>query len=74
MSDNKKTFRKSKKNLYPIDFEHGKIPPQAIELEEAVIGALMIDNEALTTIIDIISAESFYKENHQEIFRSINSI
>ena len=37
-----------------IGLEQGKLPPQAIELEEAVLGALMIDKNALNDVIDIL--------------------
>ena len=40
----------------------GKLQPQAIELEQAVLGALMIDNESLSDAIDSLKAEYFYKE------------
>ncbi|MEM9390298.1 MAG: DnaB-like helicase N-terminal domain-containing protein, partial [Bacteroidota bacterium] len=49
----------------------GKIPPQAIELEEAVLGALMLEKDALSTVIDILKPESFYKDAHVEIYRAI---
>ncbi|MFP4094367.1 MAG: replicative DNA helicase [Cyclobacteriaceae bacterium] len=49
----------------------GKLPPQAIELEEAVLGALMLEKEALTTVIDILKPESFYKDSHREIYQAI---
>lgn len=49
----------------------GKLPPQAIELEEAVLGALMLDNEALSDTIDILKPEYFYKLDHQKIFDAI---
>lgn len=51
--------------------ESGKLPPQAIELEEAVLGALMIEKDALTTVVDILQPASFYKESHQRIYNSI---
>ena len=51
--------------------EYGKLPPQAVDLEEAVLGALMLDKEALTDVIDILKKESFYKEDHQQIYQSI---
>jgi len=51
--------------------EYGKIPPQAIDLEEAVLGALMLDKEALTDVIDVLKPESFYREGNQVIFASI---
>ncbi|GAB4396023.1 MAG: hypothetical protein OHK0053_08570 [Microscillaceae bacterium] len=49
----------------------GKLPPQVIELEEAVLGALMIDKEAINQVIDILRPESFYKPSHQEIYRAM---
>ena len=49
----------------------GKVPPQAIELEEAVLGALMLEKDALTAVIDILKVESFYKEAHKVIFQAI---
>ena len=49
----------------------GKLPPQAIELEEAVLGALLLEREALTTVIEILRPESFYKDSHQLIYKSV---
>ena len=51
----------------------GKVPPQAVEVEEAVLGALMLERDALSTMIDILKAESFYKESHQKIYEAIDS-
>ncbi len=48
-----------------------KLPPQALDIEESVLGALMLEKDALTTVIDILKPESFYKEAHQEIYRAI---
>jgi replicative DNA helicase len=48
-----------------------KLPPQALDIEESVLGALMLEKDALTTVIDILKPESFYKETHQEIYRAI---
>ena len=64
----KKTIGKLKSVNGKID---GKLPPQAIELEEAVLGALMLDNEALSDTIDILKPEYFYKIEHQKIFDAI---
>ena len=52
----------------------GKLQPQAIELEQAVLGALMIDNESLSDTIDSLQAEYFYKAEHQKIFEAIVSL
>ena len=64
----KQTKRKLQSVNSKID---GKLPPQAIELEEAVLGALMLDNEALSDTIDILKPEYFYKMEHQKIFDAI---
>ena len=56
-------------NAVPLDF--GKIPPQAVELEEAVIGAIMLEKEAAIAVLDILKPESFYKDAHQKIYRAI---
>ena len=53
---------------------YGKIPPQARDLEEAVIGALLIDKEAVNEAIDILKPEVFYVEAHGIIFRAINQL
>ncbi len=49
----------------------GKLPPQATDLEEAVLGALMLEKDALSSVIDILKPEVFYRDNHQKIFRAI---
>jgi len=51
--------------------EHGKIPPQAVDLEEAVLGAMMLEQDAVSAVIDILKPEVFYKESHQKIFSAI---
>ncbi len=51
--------------------EGGRLPPQAVDLEEAVLGALMLEREALTSIIDLLKAESFYKDEHKEIYSAV---
>lgn len=51
--------------------QNGKIPPQAIDLEEAVIGAMILEQDCILRIIDIISPKSFYKSIHRVIADSI---
>ena len=51
-----------------------KIPPQAIDLEEAVIGAMLIDEKGVNEVIDILSPDIFYKKSHQLIFESIQRL
>jgi len=52
----------------------GKIPPQALELEEAVLGALMLEKDALSSVIDILKPESFYKPAHALIYEAIRTL
>ncbi|MCI2228125.1 replicative DNA helicase [Polaribacter sp. MSW13] len=54
-----------------ISLEKGKIPPQAVELEEAVLGAMMIDKKGIDDVIDILSSDAFYDQKHQEIYAAI---
>jgi len=54
-----------------ISLERGKIPPQALDLEEVVLGAMMIDKKGVDEVIDILSPDAFYKEAHQHIFEAI---
>ncbi|MFC4210820.1 replicative DNA helicase [Pedobacter lithocola] len=52
----------------------GKLPPQALDLEEAVLGALMLEKDALSAVIDILKPEVFYQESHQKIFAAIHML
>ena len=52
----------------------GKLPPQAVDLEEAVLGALMLEKDALSSVIDILKPEVFYRDNHQRIFQAIRTL
>lgn len=52
----------------------GKMPPQARELEEAVLGALMLEKDAFSIVSDILTTESFYEDTHQAIFGAIHNL
>lgn len=54
-----------------ITLEKGKLPPQALELEEAVLGAMMIDKKGVDEVIDILQPDAFYKDAHKYIFEAI---
>ncbi len=73
---NKISTKKRTKPVIPIsqNLEHGKLPPQAVDLEEAVLGALMLEKEAVNAAIDILQPKSFYKEIHQKIFSAIQDL
>lgn len=53
---------------------YGKVPPKATDLEEVVLGALMLESSAFDRVVDLITAESFYLNAHQVIFRAIKSL
>ena len=57
-----------------VNLSAGKIPPQALDLEEAVLGAMLIDEKGVNEVIDILSPEVFYKKSHQLIFESIQRL
>ena len=59
-------------SVFPL--QKGKLPPQAIDLEEVVLGAMMIDKKGVDEVIDILQPEAFYKESHQLIFNAIISL
>ena len=57
-----------------FSLQKGKLPPQAVDLEEVVLGAMMIDKKGVDEVIDILQPEAFYKESHQLIFNAIISL
>jgi len=57
-----------------VNLSDGRIPPQAIDLEEAVLGAMLIDEKGVNEVIDILSPDVFYKKSHQLIFESIQRL
>ena len=54
--------------------ELGKLPPQALELEASVIGALMIEKDAFSSITDLLRPESFYSDQHRHIFEAVQAL
>ena len=54
-----------------INLEQGKLPPQALDLEQVVLGAMMIDKKGVDEVIDILSPYAFYKESHRCIFEAV---
>jgi replicative DNA helicase len=48
-----------------------RVPPQNVEAEQSVLGAILLDNEAINQAIEILTTEDFYRESHREIFRAM---
>ncbi|HWB93367.1 MAG TPA: replicative DNA helicase [Puia sp.] len=70
--DRSKVRRKPSVDLSTMVY--GKVPPQAKELEEAVLGAIMLEKSAFDTVVEILKPECFYLEGHQRIYRSMQSL
>ena len=67
----KRNYRNNKlNNSTPIP-EFGKLQPQAPELEEAVLGALMLEKDAYSIVSDILKPECFYERTNQLIYSAI---
>ena len=47
---------------------HNKIPPQAVDMEESVLGAILIESDVLIKIVDILAPEDFYYEKNGYFF------
>lgn len=59
--------QKEKTILVPAD----KLPPQDIEAEQSVLGALMLDKNAIAKVVDVLEPQDFYRTNHQQMFEII---
>lgn len=64
-------MKSERKNNLHADLTAGKLPPQAIDLEESVLGAIMLEREALHSIVNLISPDVFYNPQHVLIYESI---
>ena len=64
-------FRNKNPQADLSQFVFGKVPPQARDLEEAVLGAVMLEKDALPSIVDFLKPEGFYVEAHQIIYKAI---
>src|SRR5512138_3804794 len=72
LNKDRKQRRKTSSDLSSLVY--GKIPPQAKDLEEAVLGAVMLEKNAFDTVVEILKPECFYVEAHQRIFRAMQSL
>src|SRR5215510_1733315 len=72
LNKDRKSRRKGSIDLSTMVY--GKVPPQAKDLEEAVLGAIMLEKSAFDTIVEILKPECFYVEAHQRIFRAMQGL
>ena len=52
----------------------GLVPPQALELEEVVLGALMLEKDSIIAVQEYLSADAFYNDTHKTIYRAIEDL
>jgi replicative DNA helicase len=71
---NKDRKFKKKPNVDLGSMVFGKIPPQSKELEEAVLGAVMLEKSAFDVVVEILKPECFYLETHQRIFKAMQAL
>src|SRR5215216_6775034 len=72
LNRDKKNRRKT-----PLDLStmiYGKVPPQAKDLEEAVLGAIMLEKKAFDAVVEILKPECFYVDAHQRIYRAMQGL
>lgn len=62
--------------MFPTSDETGvgRIPPQAVEIEMAVLGAMLIEKDAVSRAVEVLQPEDFYKPAHQKIFETITTL
>ena len=70
LENNRKPALRVKSNNL-VHNESGKLPPQAVDMEQAVLGAMMLEKNAVTDVIDILTPNSFYDPKHQYIYNAI---
>ena len=73
MPEQRRNTRSKSTKVQPVT-DYGRIQPQAIELEEAVLGALMIEKDAYSLVSEILRPESFYEHRHQLIYAAITDL
>ncbi len=66
--------RRNSRQQQSIDTSLGHMPPQAVDIEKVVLGALMIDSDAFSLVSELLHPETFYEPRHQKIFRAIQTL
>lgn len=72
LNKDRKARRRSSIDLSTMVY--GKVPPQAKDLEEAVLGAIMLEKSAFDTVVEILKPECFYVDAHQRIYKAMQSL
>lgn len=66
--------QRNKESYEKLLEEGGIVPPQAVELEEAILGALMLEKDSIIAVQEFLTADAFYTETHRTIYRAIEKL
>lgn len=70
-NNNSRNYHRRNQNTTPQVSELGKLQPQDLEVEDAVLGALMLEKDAFAVVCDLLSPEAFYDPRNQKIYTAI---
>ena len=70
----RRTYSRKRASAAPVQDEMGRLQPQAVDFEAAVLGAIMIEQDAYSLVSELLKPESFYEERHQIIYEAIMSL
>ncbi len=73
-NNRQQSFSRNKPQHQPAMDAQGRIPPRDIELEQAVLGAMMLEKDAYTKVCDILKVDSFYSPEHRKIYEAIQTL
>ena len=74
MAEQDNTKPRRPRKAAPVDNTYGHLQPQALDVEKAVLGALMIDKDAYAVVCEILRAESFYEPRNQKVYAAVQSL
>ncbi len=72
--ENTKNSKRTSKKVEAIDTSYGHLQPQAVDIEQVVLGALMIDSDAFALISETLHPETFYEPRHQYIYSAVQAL
>ena len=59
------------KSMPGVDLSQPKLPPQNLEAEQSVLGAVLLDNQAMAKAMELVVEENFYRTAHRKIYRAM---
>ena len=73
IQEKKRNYRRRQQaeNLLSASTDMGNVPPQAVDVEEAVLGAMMVNPDSVDVAMDILNAKCFYDQRHKMIFEAV---